>query len=566
MKKKSPLRRVLPLMLFAFLIHLSGVGRCQTQTVGTLVYNPEVFSEGYTLIYPHNQNQSMLLNACGEVVHSWALNENERPGNVSYLMDNGDLMITSRSSDISEDAIWAGGGGEKIARRSWDNELIWSFTLNDSVARLHHDIEVLPNGNVLAICWERIDSLTAIEAGRNPAYLQNGVIWSDKIIEIEPTVDGSAEIIWEWRAWDHLIQDFDSTKTNFGVVADAPQKIDVNFGSVNATSSDWLHINSIDFYGYYDLGGHILLSVPNFDEVWMIWHDYSPEEELIWRWGNPAAYDRGNDASQKLFYQHDAHWGQSDMAISPGNPDFTKICLFNNRVPSADGETHSEVCKLNLVFDEYEGVYDFDSETGTWGPDDFSWTYTEPGLNSSGLSSFQLLNDGSYLICSGRTGELLENDFEGTRAWEYRTPLIGGFPVEQGTALEVNQNLTFRAYRYPSNYNAFDGINLSSGVPIELNPIPVESCASSVQENALKSWELYPNPGSDLVYLKGLQPLHSEHELRIYDGQGRLIMSEKVGVGSQNIPLNLSALKTGVYTIQLVGDGVGKSIRWICSR
>ena len=55
-------------------------------------------------------------------------------------------------------------------------------------------------------------------------------------------------------AWEHVVQDFDSTKSNFGVVADSPQRIDVNFGSGNASSSDWLHMNSIDYYGYYDFG------------------------------------------------------------------------------------------------------------------------------------------------------------------------------------------------------------------------------------------------------------------------------------------------------------------------
>lgn len=565
MKLEGP---IMKWWLVVYAIFTVGPSLCtaQDQTVGTLVYNPELYADGYTLVFPHNQHRSMLLNGCGEVVHSWELAENRRPGNVSYLMDNGDLVISSRPANVSEDVIWAGGGGATVERRSWENEVIWTFTLNDSTARLHHDIEVLPNGNVLAICWERIDSLSAIEAGRDPLYLQDGVVWSDKIIELEPTPDGSAEIVWDWRAWEHVVQDFDSTKSNFGVVADSPQRIDVNFGSGNASSSDWLHMNSIDYYGYYDLGGHILLSVPTFNEVWMIWHDYSPEEELIWRWGNPAAYDRGDTSSQKLFYQHDAHWGQSDVAITPGNPEFTKICMFNNRVPNEDGTTHSEVCKLNLVFDEYEGGYDFDAASGTWGPEDFSWIYTEEGLSSTGLSSFQLLGNDAYLICSGRTGELLENSSDGTRAWEYKMPLIGGFPVEQGTALEVNQNLTFRAYRYPSDYGAFAGQDLTGGVPIELNPIPVEACAVNIQEEASEVWSVYPNPGGDIVQVQWPSPALTHQSIGVFDVQGRLVLSEQVTAGSTMVSLNLSAVKVGVYTIRGLGQNVGESVRWVCLR
>ena len=47
---------------------------------------------------------------------------------------------------------------------------------------------------------------------------------------------------------------------------------------------------------------------------------------------------------------------------------------------------------------------EFDFDNGRWGPDDFQWTYTQPGLASSGLSSFQRFGNGGNLICSGRTG------------------------------------------------------------------------------------------------------------------------------------------------------------------
>ena len=42
-------------------------------TVGTLSYDPALYTDGYTMIYPHNQNRAMLFNACGEVVHDWTI-------------------------------------------------------------------------------------------------------------------------------------------------------------------------------------------------------------------------------------------------------------------------------------------------------------------------------------------------------------------------------------------------------------------------------------------------------------------------------------------------------------
>lgn len=176
-------------------------------TVGTIAYDPALYTEGYTMIYPHNQNRAMLLNACGEVVHDWTVAEDRRPGNTAYLQPNGDIIMTSRPASVSNDPIWAGGGGATIERRTWDNEVLWSYTANNDSLRLHHDFTVTPQGNVIAICWEVLDSLECIENGRDPQLLETGELWSDKLIELQPDGMGGVDIVWEWRAWDHLVQD-----------------------------------------------------------------------------------------------------------------------------------------------------------------------------------------------------------------------------------------------------------------------------------------------------------------------------------------------------------------------
>lgn len=33
----------------------------------------------------------------------------------------------------------------------------WEYELNSEKELLHHDFEVLPNGNILSMVWERID-------------------------------------------------------------------------------------------------------------------------------------------------------------------------------------------------------------------------------------------------------------------------------------------------------------------------------------------------------------------------------------------------------------------------
>ncbi|MEL6274039.1 MAG: aryl-sulfate sulfotransferase, partial [Bacteroidota bacterium] len=120
--------------------------------------------------------------------------------------------------------------------------------------------------------------------------------------------------MWEWRVWDHLVQDFDFNKPNFGAIGMHPERIDLNYDILDGVA-DWLHINAIDYNPRLD---QIVLSVPHFDEIWIIDHSTTTEEaasssggssnrggDLLYRWGNPRAYRAGLTTEQTLFFQHD---------------------------------------------------------------------------------------------------------------------------------------------------------------------------------------------------------------------------------------------------------------------
>ena len=77
--------------------------------------------------------------------------------------------------------------------------------------RLHHDAVITEEGTVLMIAWEWFTEEEAIQAGRDPSKLANGMLWPDYILEWDPRLDS---IVWEWHVWDHLIQDFDSSMAN----------------------------------------------------------------------------------------------------------------------------------------------------------------------------------------------------------------------------------------------------------------------------------------------------------------------------------------------------------------
>lgn len=50
--------------------------------------------------------------------------------------------------------------------------------------------------------------------------------------------------MWEWHIWDHLVQEYDSTKSNYGVVSQHPELYDINFGDMKA---DWLQFNGVRY-------------------------------------------------------------------------------------------------------------------------------------------------------------------------------------------------------------------------------------------------------------------------------------------------------------------------------
>ena len=93
----------------------------------------------------------------------------------------------------------------------------WSGTSSSTTTKQlpHHDVARLPNGNVLLIVWEIKTAEETIAAGRSPESV-DGPWLVDSLVEIRPTGKTTGEVVWEWHLWDHLIQDQDKSKANFG--------------------------------------------------------------------------------------------------------------------------------------------------------------------------------------------------------------------------------------------------------------------------------------------------------------------------------------------------------------
>ena len=534
---------------------------CQQHTVGLIQYDPALSYEGYNLHYPHNQGNAYLLNNCGEIVHMWR-DSIYRPGNGIWLRENGNLYVTKGRNALSNSFIHAGGGGEKVEIRDWDNNLLWTYTINDSTQRMHHDIEVMPNGNILAIVWEYKTDAEAIANGRDPAKLTgsgalgNG-LWPEKIVELQPNLtNGTTQIVWQWNVWDHMVQDFDNTKANYDIVENHPELIDLNYTLYDSTA-DWQHANAIDYNPTFD---QIMLSVPCFNEIWIIDHSTTTSEaaghtgglvgvggDLIYRFGNPSAY-RAPGAT-KLFYQHDSHW--AEINFSSTNPEYGKVVVFNNKL----GPNYSAVHTFSPTFDTYEWEYPKDTN-GVWGPNSFDWTYIAnppQDMYSTGLGAIQLLPNGNRLINEGREGRAFEITNSGQIVWEYKNPMKNGQPVAQyDSTLTPSINQQFRFLRYPTNFAAFTGRTLEPMGYIELNPDTAFCSVILNIENVdfvNDAINVFPNPTSTDIVVELEKYSSTPRKIEVVDLLGRIQLQFE-SVEQRNI-LHLQNLESGIYLLRI---------------
>jgi hypothetical protein len=410
---------------------------------------------GYTLFAPMTSTKTYLIDMEGKVIRTWE--SDCSPALSAYLLENGHLL---RTGTLDQQSFGGGpGAGGRVQEFTWDGRLVWDFKFSSDKQLPHHDITRLPNGNVLMIVWDKKTAQEAIAAGRRTDLVGDGHWLPDCLIEVKPTGNTSGEVVWEWHVWDHLVQDHDKSRANYGKVADHPELVNINYGEdvlgpiaatkdgadklksigyVGTTNSrrpprlnpDWTHFNSVAYNPELD---QVAVCVHAFSESWIIDHSTTTAEaashrggkggkggDILYRWGNPRAYGAGTKADQRLFAPHSAH------GIPRGLPGEGHLLVFNNGGGRPDG-SYSSVDELVLPVDA-QGRYTRESGTA-FGPDKPIWSYTAPkksDLFSMLISGAQRLANGNTLICSGVNGTLLEVTPQKEVVWKYVNPTKPG--------------------------------------------------------------------------------------------------------------------------------------------
>lgn len=538
------------ILFFWIILYTNPTYLISQQTVGLFMNTQESFN-GYTLFNPIPSTTTYLIDNCGEIVHNWT--STYRPAVSVYLLNDGTLL---RTKNLNNNYFDGGGSGGGIEMLNWDGDVIWEYQISSSTECQHHDIEYLPNGNILIISWDSKTSAEATQAGRSTT---GSNLWSEKIIEIEPDlINGGGNIVWQWNAWDHLIQDVDSTKDNYGNVSSYPELININYYSGDPLNPDWLHFNSIDYNESLD---QIILSSHTFSEVWIIDHSTTTAEaathsggnsniggDLLYRWGNPQTYDQGTNSDQRLFKQHDAYWIEDSLF------DAGKIMIFNNQ---AGGQlvNYSEV---NIIDPEINNDGSYAYNGGAYGPNSFHWTYQASNPTDffgKIISGAQRLPDGNTLICEGPTGRLFEVNYSGDIVWEYINPVSSQGIVNQGT--QIDMNMVFRCTRYSPSHPALVNRTLTPKGHIETgSTFSCDLYNTSIDENIYETLNIYPNPSNTSIKVNGIN--RDEFSIKIIDLEGNL-----VSLTENNSNIDISNLSKGLYFLNIFTKEASKSYKLI---
>ncbi len=379
---------------------------------GVEFLNPSLVDNSYILVNDAGANRAYIMDKDANLIHEWDLTNNI--GNDVFLLPDGNVLASLESDDPK---IKFGGQGGRLQFVSPDNSVLWEFIYSSEEAETHHDAELLPNGNVIALVWEKRTSEEATEAGSMVAM----DVYPEAVIEIDPQTN---DIVWEWHAWDHLIQDHDNTKSNFGIVSEHPELIDLNYvpktNSWPEENGDIMHANAIAYDPVNDL---IFISVNFFSEVWVIDHSTSRDEaaghtggtfgkggDLVYRFGNPEAY-QNPEGSRYFFNNHHPNLlqDQGKLLIYSNGKGFNQSTIYELQLP--------EPLALSPNTDNEPKIL---------------WSFTDPNLFAPKVSGAELLPNGNILITEGDYG-FWEVTREKEVVWKYGAQgfFWRGYPYEK---------------------------------------------------------------------------------------------------------------------------------------
>ena len=448
--------------------------------------------DGFTMYNGQNSSTTYLIDRNGDIAHTWSLSTN---CNYAVLLkDNGNIV---RGAVNNDNLISGAAVGGVVQEFDPQGNLVWEFIYSSSDHVSHHDI-TLVGENVLLTAWE-VKSSSELQA---IGYSGNSQKYPTHFIEVQQN-GAAGEIVWEWHMIDHMIQDIDAGKPNFGVIADHPELMDINVPTGGGMGpggggGDWFHVNGVDYNPVLD---QIAFTSRFLSEVFIIDHSTSTVEaashsggnsgkggDFLFRWGNPSNF--GATGDQTITGPcHDARWIPDD-----GRPRGGFLQFFNN-----EGNMNmSTVDALELPF-AADG-YNYEWTTGkAYGPAIPTWRHICLDNANGQSASNSMPNGNTFVNLSG--GYQYEVDLNDNIVWQYSAGAPKGF-------------------RYVCDHPGIQVLITAGDVDGELCDIINANDAVSKEQI-----EIAPNPSNGLLEITGLSENNQIKAIQVFDLFGKNIVS-----------------------------------------
>nr|WP_297785571.1 aryl-sulfate sulfotransferase [uncultured Allomuricauda sp.] len=359
-----------------------------------------VDSSGYIFAIESGQNTCYLLDHSGNKIYNWEFDANL--GQDIEITPEGNLLGLFQ---IETPQIVFGGQSGLVRMLDSEGTLIWEYVLASENEIAHHDLTLLPNGNILVLVWERIPNEEAVAVGLN----NTTDIFTEKIVEINPNTDS---IVWEWRSWEHIVQNHNENLDSFGDPNILKNKINILYANSSVhpfvEDGDIMHANGLDYLPEQDI---IALSINFFSEVWIIDHSTTTEEaktdeggqfnrggDLLYRFGNQKVFGDAN-ASHIFDFNHHPTFIRNE-----GN---TNLLIFNNN------EIAQRSSAMEFSLPEINGSTSIGSNPT------LNFEFTDDSLFHPRISGAYRLPNGNTLICEGDFGYWEVTD-QGEIVWKYQ--------------------------------------------------------------------------------------------------------------------------------------------------
>lgn len=459
--------------------------------------------DGFALYGTSGSTTARLINANQQIAYTWSC-----PTSYSYAMEmkpNGNIV---RSAVYSGNQITTAAVGGRIQELNPQGGVVWDFIYSTADYVTHHDIALMPNGNVLLLAYVR-HTLSQLQA---LGYDGTAVKYPGRIIEVQQNGSGG-QVVWQWEMKDRFIQDVDPTKPNFMPIAEHPERMDINVAVSGSGGPgggiDWFHENGVDYNEELD---QIAFSARYLSEIFIIDHSITTAEaaghtggngghggDFLFRWGKPANY--GITGPQTIAAAvHDVKWVQ-------GGAMDGWISFFNN---SGSGQNST----VDAIHPTMSG-YNYPWTPGTaWGPVSYAFRHLCLA-NASGQSAGQIMPDGN-VFCAVSGEYMYEVNSSNQVVWQYNAGPQKGF-------------------RYTCDHpGIINLLNDPCGITTEVR-----------SEEEVTAFNMYPNPAHEQVSLVGVN-VETLRAFTVLDAEGRVAKRSQPGW-----TIDVSDLPAGVYTVML---------------